>query len=189
MNNNKIKKLTGTSIFMALVIVLQLISNYITLGPVSITLALVPIALGAIIYGPLAGLFLGLIHGAIVITAPSTLAAFMPLYPVQTVIVCLLKSGIAGLVSGLIFKYLKNKNFTLSIILASLCVPIINTGLFAIAMLTLLRPLLDSWTSEGNAVGYLFLSVIGYNFLIEFVINSALTPTIISLTKLKEKIK
>ena len=56
-------------------------------------------------------------------------------------------------------------------------------------MLTLLRPLLDSWTSEGNAVGYLFLSVIGYNFLIEFVINSALTPTIISLTKLKEKIK
>ena len=176
MNNNKIKKLTGTSIFMALVIVLQLISNYITLGPVSITLALVPIALGAIIYGPLAGLFLGLIHGAIVIVSPSTLTAFMPLYPVQTIFVCLLKSGIAGLVSGLIFKYLKNKNFTLSIILASLCVP-------------LLRPLLDSWTSEGNAVGYLFLSVIGYNFLIEFVINSALTPTIISLTKLKERIK
>ena len=113
----------------------------------------------------------------------------MPLYPVQTVFVCLLKSGIAGLVSGLIFKYLKNKNFTLSIILASLCVPIINTGLFAIAMLTLLKPLLDSWTGEGNAVGYLFLSVIGYNFLIESVINSALTPTIISLTKLKEKIK
>ena len=80
MNNNKIKKLTGTSIFMALVIVLQLISNYITLGPVSITLALVPIALGAIIYGPLTGLFLGLIHGAIVIVSPSTLAAFMPLY-------------------------------------------------------------------------------------------------------------
>ena len=113
----------------------------------------------------------------------------MPLYPVQTIFVCLLKSGIAGLVSGIIFKYLKNKNFTLSIILASLCVPIINTGLFTIAMLTLLRPLLDSWTSDGNAVGYLFLSVIGYNFLIEFVINSALTPTIISLTKLKEKIK
>ena len=51
-------------------------------------------------------------------------------------------------------------------------------------MLTLLRPLLDSWTSEGNAVGYLFLSVIGYNFLIEFVINVALVPTTYKLTNL-----
>lgn len=188
MNNNKIKKLTGTSIFMALVIVLQLISNYINLGLVNITLALFPIALGAIIYGPLAGLFLGLVHGAIVITAPST-SGFLGYSPALTIIVCLLKSGIAGLVSGLLFKYLKSKNFTLSIILASLCVPIINTGLFAIAMLTLFKPILVAAANGENIIIFLFVGFITYNFLIEFVINSALTPTIISLTKLKEKIK
>ena len=59
MNNNSllIKKIVGTSVLTALVIVLQVISNYITFGSVSITLALIPIAMGAILYGPLTGFF------------------------------------------------------------------------------------------------------------------------------------
>ena len=58
-NSIMIKRLVGISILTALVVVLQLLGNYITIGTVNITLALIPIAVGAILYGPVAGLFLG----------------------------------------------------------------------------------------------------------------------------------
>lgn len=192
MNNNKVKKMAGIAIFSAIIVALQLFSNYITFGPVSITLALAPIAIGAIIYGPFAGLFLGLIHGVMVIIAPSTLATFMPYSAIGTILVCLLKSGFAGLISGLLFKYLKKINTTLAIILASVIIPIVNTGLFAISCLTIFLPLLETFyksSDSANIYSYLFLVFIGFNFIIEFVINSALSPTIIRLTSLHEKLK
>ena len=51
MNNKslKIKRITGIAVFAALVVVLQLFSNYVQFGPVSITLALIPIVVGSII--------------------------------------------------------------------------------------------------------------------------------------------
>lgn len=188
MNNNKINKITGTGILIAVVIVLQLIANYVSIGPVNITLSLVPMALGAIIFGPTSGLILGLVNGIIVILAPATQALFFADYPFQTIVVCLLKTGLAGLAAGFIYRLLKNKNFVLSIILASLSIPLINTGLFACAMLTIFRPLLEKLANGESIVGYLFLTFIGFNFLIEFAVNSALTPAIITLTKLRSKI-
>ena len=191
MINSKNKKLTGIAIFAAIVVILQLLANYITIGQVSITLALIPIAMGAIIYGPLAGLFLGLIQGIVVILAPSTLAVFMPFSAIGTIIVCLLKSGLAGLVSGLIFKALKKVNFNLAIILSSIIIPIVNTGLFAISCLTVFLPLVEEFyqsSDSANVYSYLFLVFIGFNFIIEFVINSALSPTLIKLAKLYDKL-
>jgi len=63
MKNEKIRKITGIAIFICLVVVLQLFSNYVTFGPVSITLALIPIVVGSIIYGPMAGFILGAVCG------------------------------------------------------------------------------------------------------------------------------
>ena len=190
----KLNKITGTAIFGAIIIVLQLIANYLpAIGGVSITLALFPIALGAIIYGPISGLILGFINGIIVLTAPSTLTIFFTNYPWQTILICLLKTSIAGFVAGLIFKAFKGKHTYLAVTLAAISVPLVNTGLFSISMLTLHRPLLDQLTNAYgngyNAVGYLFLIFIGMNFLIEFVINVALVPTTYKLTNLLLKNK
>ena len=71
-NSKKIKKLVGIASLAALVAVLQVISNYITFGEVSITLALIPMVVGAILYGPLTGFGLGALMGVVIITAPST---------------------------------------------------------------------------------------------------------------------
>ena len=65
--NNRIKEITGVGILASLVIVLQLISNYVTFGQISITLSLIPIVIGAILYGKNAGALLGAINGIIVI--------------------------------------------------------------------------------------------------------------------------
>ncbi len=193
MRNERTKKITGISIFASLVIVLQLIGNYISIGQISITLALFPIAMGAIIYGPLEGMFLGFIQGIIVIFAPSTMATFMPFSVIGTIVVCLLKGGLAGLTAGYIYKLFKNINLNLAIIMASIIVPIVNTGLFTIACFTIFLPkineLFQMYGSDStNLYAYFFLSIIGINFIIEFIINSCLSPTIIKLTKLKENL-
>lgn len=173
--NDKVKRLTALGALTALIVILQFISNYVAIGPVSITLSLICIVIGAYLYGPIAGLFLGLVNGAIVLTAPST-QFFLAYKPLWTVLVCLLKMGIAGLVAGfmpMIFK----KHEKVGVIVASLLVPIINTGLFAIGSLLFFMDLFN------NSVAYLFLSVIGINFLIEFGVNALLSPSVYFIIK------
>lgn len=117
-----VKTIAGLGVLTAMVVVLQLLSNYVQFGPVSITLALFPIAVGAMLYGPFGGLFLGLVDGAIVLSAPSTISFFFAYSPFGTIAVCLLKTGIAGFVAGLIFK-LYHKDIKVEFVSAIIVLP------------------------------------------------------------------
>ena len=175
-----IKKLVSISLFAAMIIVLQLISNYVTFGPVSITLALTPVIVGSIIYGPKAGFILGAVQGIVIVTAPST-NLFLSETVFGTILVCVLKTGIAGLVSGYVYKAFKNTKF--GVILASVLVPIINTGIFTLASFTIFLPLIKS-LAGGSGVDiykFVFVIMIGTNFIIELVVNSALSPMVIRI--------
>lgn len=187
-NKLKISKITGIAIFMCLVVVLQLLSNYVTFGPVSITLALIPIVVGAIIYGPYAGFVLGAFCGLVVFFAPSTMALFWPYGIFKTLVLCLLKTGLAGLCAGFIYKLLSNKNKKLAVILSSVSVPLINTGIFAIAALWLYNDLLQSLCPEGQTVLiFLLVGFIGFNFIIEFLVNSCLSPVVLRLVNIAKE--
>ena len=185
-NSLEIKRMVGLASLAAIVVILQLFSNYVQFGPVSITLALIPIVVGAIIYGEKGGFVLGLIHGAIVCTAPTTIALFMPITAFGTIVVCLLKSGLAGFVSGLLYKLLKNKNNNLAIVTASIIVPIVNTGIFSLACFTIFNPLITDFAAKANQgfAAYFFLTFIGFNFLIEFFVNSVLSPVVLRIVEL-----
>ena len=187
-NQKAIKKLVGIATLTALVVGLQFLSNYVSFGSISITLALIPIAMGAILYGPLAGLFLGAVMGAIVIAAPSTQAVFMPVNPAATIILCLLKTAIAGLVSGLLFKLFafiaKKQNdvkkkkilFAVGVIVAALVVPVINTGLFIVGASIFFMDLFGNFITIIDAV-------ITTNFLVEFLVSAILSPALVTLIK------
>ena len=180
-NRLLIKKMTGIAMLAVIVCIFALISNYITFGSVNITLALIPIVIGAIIYGPLAGFLLGLVNGIMVLLAPST-SLFLSYNVFITILVCLLKTAIAGLFAGYLFKWLKKKHFKLGVILASISVPIINTGLFALASMTLFLPLIQDITpSATSTYQFIFLTMIGVNYIIEFAVNSILSPTILTI--------
>ena len=187
MNSQKIKRMVGIASLAAVVVVLQLIANYIP-GPggVSITLALIPLVIGAILYGPTGGAILGVIMGGIILTAPST-ASFLNVRPFITVVLCLVKTGVAGLVSGLVFNLLKKYNLTLAVIIASILVPILNTGIFSIGCMLFYMETLTLWAGGSNAIAFLFLTMIGINFIIEFIINSVLSPTILYIVKIVSK--
>ena len=187
-NSQQIKRLVGLATLTSLVVGLQFLSNYVSFGSISITLALIPIAMGAILYGPLAGLFLGAVMGAIVIAAPSTQAVFMPVNPAATIILCLLKTAIAGLVSGLLFKLFafiaKKQNdvkkkkilFAAGVIVAALVVPVINTGLFIVGASIFFMDLFGNFITIIDAV-------ITTNFLVEFLVSAILSPALVTLIK------
>ena len=58
-----VKRLVGTAILTAVVISLQLVLGSVKLGPFNITFTLVPIILGAILYGYLSGLLIKSLEG------------------------------------------------------------------------------------------------------------------------------
>lgn len=166
--------IVGNGIFAALTVVLTLISNNISIAGVSINLALIPIALAAILYGTASGVFIGLVNGGIVMLSA---APFFAINPVATVFVCLIKSALAGLVASLVYKALKNKNEHLGVILATILVPIVNTSIFIIGSLLFFN----------GAFGELISIFIGVNFIVEFIINALLSPSIYYIVKVVRK--
>ena len=186
--NKKIttKQIVGTGLLLALEIIFQIFGNYLQFGPVNINLSLVTIVIAAVLYGPLSGAILGFFNGLLALLSPSTLAIFMPISPAGTVIACLLKTTIAGLLAGLSFKLFKNKNQVLGLIISSLIVPIVNTGLFSVCCLIFFRPFLESGVGEQfpNIGAFLIFGIIGWNFIFE-IITTVVVSTIVGTILLK----
>lgn len=187
-NKQAIVRLVGTAIFAALVIVLQVFVVIPLPGGFTITLTMVPIIVGAILFGPAAGAFLGGVFGAVVsvqvVTGLMGLYSFMMFEqsPVLTVLVCLLKGIVAGWVAGWLYKLLsaKNKN-QLGVILAAVAAPICNTGIFVIALATIFNNLVNTWVLENayeNMITFLLFFMVGANFLVEFAVNVILIPVV-----------
>ena len=60
-------RLTALGILTAIIIVLQIFSTFVKFGPFSITLALIPIVIGAAMYGAAAGAYLGAVFSFVVL--------------------------------------------------------------------------------------------------------------------------
>ena len=181
----------------AVVVVLQIICTYIKFGPFSITLALTPIIIGAAIYGWKCGAFLGFVFSAVVYITGlmgmdgGFVLMMMDYSAVGTTFICLFKGTAAGAVAGLIYRPVSKKSPLAASFITGASAPIVNTGLFAFAMITIFYGFLSGNAPEGqNPIGMLFLSWIGVNFIVEFVSNVALATVITRVvTYYNKKIK
>lgn len=203
----KKKKITQTvqlSMLIALIVVLQLISALIPpiAGTVSITLTLVPVVVGAILFGKKGGLVLGFTFGFIVLV--NCITALDPggnilwsANPFLTALICFAKGIAAGVVPAFIYELVKGKNADvssgrkyISSLFAAMSAPIVNTGLFVIGMLLFFMDTLKAWAGGTGVVTYIILGLAGINFLVEFLINIILTPAISRIVDVvKNKIK
>lgn len=183
--------IAGTAILAALTIILQIIGNYIHIGPVSINLSLLPISIGAILYGPFSAMFLGFVNGILVLLAPSTISIFIPMSVIGTILTCIVKGGVSGLISSLVFKAFKNKNEVIGSIVSSLIVPVTNTFIFICFAFIFYRDFLyANLNNFPNIFAVLIFGIAGWNFLFEFLTNGLLTPVIIKVCHIhKSKIK
>ena len=101
--NSKTKKIVGIGLFTAIVLVLQFLGGGIKFGMFSISLVLVPIVVGAAVYGWQAGAWLGFTFGVAVLLSGDA-AAFLAVDVVGTVLTVLVKGTAAGLCSGLVYR-------------------------------------------------------------------------------------
>lgn len=173
------RMIATTGILLAIEIVLQVIGNYVVIpgGFANLNFSLIIITLGAILYGPLVGGFLGLVSGVLTLFAPSTISYFFAVSPLGTILTCLIKTTVAGVVAGFIAKALKNKNDLLGSILASLSAPILNTGIFAVFCVIFFKQRLLE-INPSNISAALFLGLIGINFIFEIIVNIAIVPAL-----------
>ena len=183
--------------FAAVVVVLQMFVS-IPVGMFTITLTLVPIMLGAILFGPASGAFLGGVFGVVVAIQVVTGAAgaasslMFTQAPVITIVLCILKGAVAGLASGLIYKaVMKFEKPNPAVILSAVACPIINTGIFCIGLAVFYNNLLNAWALDGgfaNAFTFIILGLIGLNFVVEFAVNVLLIPVALRMIKIVKRL-
>ena len=187
-------KLTGLGILTAIIIVLQIFTTFIHFGPFSITLALIPIVVGAAMYGKGAGAYLGAVFSVVVVIMCITggdPGGFMvwSANPFMCVVMCMLKGTVAGFLAGLMYQLIAPKNQLLGVIIAALISPIANTGIFIIGMLLFFRDTLASWAGGSDLLTYIIMGLTGVNFLIELGVNMVLSPIVVKIIEAVNKTK
>lgn len=182
MNNAKIKRMAGIGLLMALVVVLQSVGGMIPpIGGFSISLVLIPIVLGAALYGPAAGALLGATFGVIVVINCITGAdvggqMVFQANPILCIVVVMAKGSLAGLASGFVYKALKGANPYAAMLLAAAVCPIVNTGTFVICMMTFFKDVLAAWAGGGDILAYVLSGLVLCNFVPELIINLVFSP-------------
>ena len=193
------KNIAYFGVLIALEIVLQLWGSSISIGGgATLNFSLIPIVLGAMLLGPFAGGLLGLISGVMILVAviqglngPVFLYLFNE-QPAVISLICLLKTTVAGAVAGLLYMLINKKNKHVAVFVASLSVPVINTGLFILGCLcmpgamqsAMLEFGLDTYSSVFSLIIFGFVT---FNFFIEFAINLICAPGLYTVVRVVEK--
>lgn len=106
--------------------------GYLTIGPIEVTLNVIPVAVGAIVLGTKAGTVLGAVFGISsfiqCFTGSAFGAAILQISPVKAFITCVIPRILVGLFTGLIFKAIKNEKIGVPV--ASVSCALLNTVLF-----------------------------------------------------------
>ena len=184
MNSAKIKRMATIGLLMALVVVLQFISGMIPpISGFNISLVLIPIVLGAALYGPGAGALLGGTFGVIVFINCVTGADWggamvFQASPVLCFLVVIGKGVLAGFTCGLVYRLLCSRSPYIAMLLAAIVCPVVNTGVFIACMVTLFNSVIAAWATAAGAdvITYIFSGLLLCNFVPELIINVAFSP-------------
>lgn len=186
-----IQSLATGGILTALVVVLQMLGQFIKFGPFSISLVLVPIVLGAALCGTKVSTWLGFVFGIAVLYTDAGL--FLEISPVGTVITVMLKGTLCGLAAGLVYNALnkKLKKNTFAVMAAALVCPVVNTGIFLLGCVLFFLEAVRGWGVAGgfeNVATYLIVGMVGINFLVELAINIFLSPVVVRIIGISKKL-
>ena len=171
-----------------IIIVLQLVSTFIKFGPFSITLAMIPIVVGAAVYGAGAGAYLGGVFSVVVLICCVTGAdpggaVVWNANPFLCIVVCMAKGIAAGLAAGLVYRLIAPKSVLGGTVVAAVLSPIVNTGIFYLGLALFFRPVLLSWTGETDVLYNIIVGLLGVNFLVELGVNVVLSPIVVRILK------
>lgn len=183
------EKLALMALLTALTAILAYMGGFIKIGGLaSINLTLIPVVIGAALYGPFAGAWLGAVSGFIFFTTADALFWFGLSIP-GTVITVMVKGILAGLFAGLVYKAFEKINKYLAVVMAALICPVVNTGVFLLGCLAFFMDTVNAGAaSQGMSVGaYLIIVFVGLNFVFELLANMILSPAVVRLLNIRIK--
>ena len=192
---NKVKKMVVTALLAAIIVVLQMLSSFMNFSGFPITLTLVPIIVGATMYGATTGAILGGAFGVItcigVVTGTDVLGHMMfEFNPVLTLFVCMLKAILAGYIVGVVYKFFEKKNKkTLGLYVVSVLCPVINTATLCVVMIAFFESVVTEYAVEvefSSAMNLILSGILLMNFLPELLVNIVVSPVV---TKVIPKLK
>ena len=138
MKNKKLQVWVRLALLVAIEVAMRLLGlGKVPVGPLNMSFLTLPIAVGAVCMGPVAGMVLGMVFGLFslydaISGVGGMTTAFFSVSPVNTVILCVGMRMLMGLCCGLIFSSLKrfDKPGTWSYILSAMSAPFLNTVFF-----------------------------------------------------------
>lgn len=183
MTYDRMLRMIQFALLIALTLILQLLCSVLNIGPVTITLSLVPVVIGAALFGASGGAILGLVLGLVNFVASFSNPVLLFLFqasPILYILTCFGKTIMAGLAAGLLYGAFKERHPYLGVALAALFAPVINSGIFFVMMALFFRDAIVEacGLTGGDVVAFIITGFIGVNFLIEFALNVVLCPAI-----------
>ena len=190
MKKNDIQSLVGTAIVSAVVVVLQLLGSFIKVGTFSVSLVLVPIVIGAALYGTKASTWLGFVFGVTVLLSGDA-SLFLAISPLGTILTVITKGLLAGMITGITYCHFASKSRLFATFLAAFICPVVNTGIFLagcyIFFLEGIKGIAQTFGFDGSVNLFIFTVLIGGNFIFEVLFNIILCPTIIRIVDIGKK--
>ena len=180
------KTMVLAAILTALVVVLQFVGQTIRLGSFMISLVLIPIVIGAATCGPKIGGWLGFVFGLFVLISGDA-SAFLAVNIFGTIVTVFLKGMLCGFVAGYVYKLLEGKSKSLAVIVAAIVCPVVNTAVFLLGCIAFFMDTIILWAAGSNVIAYMFLGLVGGNFLVELGFNIVLGPAIVRLVNMSEE--
>jgi|LSQX01.2.fsa_nt_gb uncharacterized membrane protein len=197
----KTLRLVQMAVLTAIIILLAFTPlGYLKIGIVSITLLMIPVAIGAILLGPVAGLILGVVFGATSFAQCFGMdpfgTALMSINPFYTFVLCFIPRILMGFLVGLIFSALSklimvstdSNNVTsaretargfIPYIIASSSGAILNTVLFVGALILMFgnnTTVLEMF--KGTNWRVIITTLITVNALVEVVVSLVVGTTV-----------
>ncbi len=189
--NDQLTRMVQLSILTAVVLVLQSAGTFfpIQILGTNLNLTLIPIVLGAIILGPWAGAWLGLVSGVFTYVVGGVMAVdyftnfLFVADPFITACICIIKTTAAGILAGFTYKLISPKNELVAIFFAAAVTPVVNTGLFLAGCMIILDTISAFANNIPEFAGmdvmkFIFIVLIGKNFIVEFAVNLLLAPAL-----------
>ena len=180
-NRKKIVYMVQLALLTAIIVVMAFTPlGYLKVGLLEITFLTIPVIIGAVVMGPVAGAVLGGVFGItslmLCFGANAFGAMLLSINPVYTVIVCIVPRVLMGFLCGWIFRGLAHidKTKIISYVIAGLSGALLNTAFFMGGIILFfgktdyIRELWDTITPSNNVLVFI-IAFVGVNGLVEAI--------------------
>ena len=168
--------------------------GYLNIGPLAISLNMIPVAIGAVALGPGGGAFLGAVFGitsclqCVGIGGTSAMGVILfEISPALTILQRFLTRVLAGWLTGIVYRGLRKLRFNYAAYAAGFGAAFLNTLFFMAALVLLFgqTEYLKELIAGKNILGFV-ASFVGVNALVEML---ATTVAVGAVCKALEKLK